>query len=47
MITHFHLHIVDEIIVIKTSLFRIGVTRADMKHCGKMPDAREKLNGLV
>ena len=22
---------------------RIGVTRADFKHCGKMPDAREEL----
>ena len=26
---------------------RIGVTRADLKHCGKMPDAREELNRSV
>ena len=26
---------------------RIGATRADLKHCGKMPDAREELNRLV
>ena len=26
---------------------RIGVKRADLKHCGKMPDAREELNRLV
>ena len=26
---------------------RIGVTRADKKHCGKMPDARKELNGSV
>ena len=30
--------------MIKTPLFRIGVTRADLKHCGKMPDAKEELN---
>ena len=23
------------------------MTRADLKHCGKMPDAREELNRLV
>ena len=23
------------------------MTRADLKHCGKMPDAREELNKLV
>ena len=33
--------------MIKTPLLRIGVTRADFKHCGKMPDAREELNGSV
>ena len=33
--------------MIKTPLFRIGVTRADLKHCGKMPDAREELNRSV
>ena len=27
--------------------FRIGVTRADLKHCGKIPDAREELNRSV
>ena len=26
---------------------RIGETRADLKHCGKMPDAREELNRSV
>ena len=26
---------------------RIGVTRADLKHCGKMPDAREEVNRSV
>ena len=26
---------------------RIGVTRADLKHCGKTPDAREELNRSV
>ena len=26
---------------------RIGVTRADLKHCGKIPDAREDLNRSV
>ena len=25
----------------------IGETRADLKHCGKMPDAREELNRSV
>ena len=25
----------------------IGVTRADLKHCGKMPDAKEELNRSV
>ena len=35
---------VVQIIVIKTALFRIGVTRADFKHWGKMSDAREELN---
>ena len=25
----------------------IGVTRDDLKHCGKMPDAREELNRSV
>ena len=24
--------------------FRIGVTRADLEHCGKKPDAREEFN---
>ena len=34
--------------MIKTPVFlRIGVTRADLKHCGKMPDAREELNRSV
>ena len=33
--------------MIKTPLFRIGVTRADLKHCGKMPDARKELNRSV
>ena len=31
----------------KTPLFRIDVTRADLKHCGKMPDAREEFNRSV
>ena len=39
--------IVVQIIVIKTPPLRIGVTRADLKHCGKMPDAREELNRSV
>ena len=26
---------------------RIGVTRSDLKHCGKMPDAKEESNRLV
>ena len=39
--------IVVKIIVIKTPLLRIGVTRADLKHSGKMPDAREELNRSV
>ena len=26
---------------------RIGVTGADLKHCGKMPDAREEINRSV
>ena len=39
--------IVVQIIVIKTSLFETGVTRADLKHCGKMPDAREESNRSV
>ena len=33
--------------MIKTPLLRIGVTRADLKHCGKMPDAGEELNRSV
>ena len=36
--------IVVQINVIKTPLLRIGVTIADLKLCGKMPDAREELN---
>ena len=39
--------VVVQIIVIKTPLFRIGVTRTDLKHCGKMPDTREELNRSV
>ena len=31
-------------IVIWTPLFIIGMTRADLKHCGKMPDVKEELN---
>ena len=27
--------------------FRKGVTRADLKHCGKIPDAREELHRSV
>ena len=30
--------------MIKTPLLRIGVTRADLNHCGKMPDATEEIN---
>ena len=30
--------------MIKTPFLRMGVIRADLKHCGKMPDAREELN---
>ena len=33
--------------MIKTPLLRIGVTRADLMHCGKIPDAREELNRSV
>ena len=33
--------------MIKTPPLRIGVTRADLKHCGKMPDAREELSRSV
>ena len=33
--------------MIKTPLLRIGVTRADLKQCGKMPDSREDLNRSV
>ena len=33
--------------VMKTPLFIIVVTRADLKHCGKMPNAREELNRSV
>ena len=33
--------------MIKTHLFIIGVTGADLKHCGEMPDAREELNRSV
>ena len=33
--------------MIKTLLFRIGVTRADLKHCGKISEAREELNRSV
>ena len=33
--------------MIKTPLLRIGVTIVDLKHCGKMPDAREQLNRSV
>ena len=36
--------IVVQIIVIKTPLLRICVTIDDMKHCGRMPNAREDLN---
>ena len=30
--------------MIKTPLFIIVVTRADLKHCGKMPDVMDDLN---
>ena len=30
-----------------TSFLRIGVIRADLKHCGKIPEAREELNRSV
>ena len=33
--------------MIKTLLFRIGVTRADLKHCEKIPEAGEVINRLV
>ena len=33
--------------MIKKPLLRIGVKRADLKHCGKMPDAGEELNSSV
>ena len=33
--------------MIKTPFLRIGVPRADLKHCWKMPDAREELNRSV
>ena len=33
--------------MIKTPFFRIGVTRADLKHCGKIQDAREELDRSV
>ena len=33
--------------MIKALLFRIGVTRADLTHCGKIPEAREELNRSV
>ena len=33
--------------MIKTNLLRIGVTMADLKHCGKMSDAREEFNRSV
>ena len=39
------LEAVVQIIVIKTPLLIIGVTRADLKHCGKMPE--EELNRSV
>ena len=26
---------------------RVGVTRAELRHCGKMPDTREELNRSV
>ena len=38
---------VAQIIVIKTPLFRIGLSRADLKHCGKISDSREELNRSV
>ena len=33
--------------MIKTPPLRIGLTRADLRHCGKMPDAGEELNRSV
>ena len=33
--------------MVKTPFLRIGVTRAELKHCWKMPDARGELNGSV
>ena len=30
-----------------TPFIIIGVTRSDLKHCGKMPDIREELNRSV
>ena len=33
--------------MIKHLFLRIGLTRADLKHCGKMSAAREELNGSV
>ena len=30
-----------------TPIVIVGVTRADMKHCAKLPDAREELNSSV
>ena len=39
--------IVVQMIAIKMHLFIIGATRADFKHCGKMPDAREELKRSV
>ena len=35
--------IVVLIIVIKTHFLRIGVTRADLKHYGKMPDEKVEM----
>ena len=36
--------IVVQIIVIETLFFIVGVTRADLKHFDKMPDAEKHLN---
>ena len=33
--------------MISTPLLRIGTTRADFGHCGKMPDAIDELNRSV
>ena len=33
--------------MIKTPFLIVGVTRVDLKHCGKIPDTREELNGSV